>query len=119
MHSRVLNSVLNSCKLAVLLSVVAVSQASAQTRTMDFSGLGLNLYDAIPANYGSHGNLSVTNRTRNAFGNETASTCLSTTRVSYWSTGYSDLVDNVFACYNGGVGEFFFAPLNGLSVTLD
>ena len=115
MHSRVLNS----CKLAVLLSVVAVSQASAQTTTMDFSGLGLNLYDAIPANYGSHGNLSVTNRTRNAFGNGTVNACGNTTHVSYWSTGYSDLVDNVFPCYNGGVGEFFFAPLNGLSVTLD
>ena len=115
MHSRVLNS----CKLVVLLSVVAASQASAQTRTMDFSNLNLNLYDAIPANYGSHGNLSVTNRTRSAFGNGIVNTCASTTKVSYWSTGYSNLVDNVFACYDGGVGEFFFVPLNGQSVTLD
>ena len=114
-HSRLLKS----CTTAVLVSVLAVSQVTAQTTTMDFSGLGLNPYDAIPASYGSHANLSVTNLTRDAFGNGPVSACGRTSYVSYWNTGYSDLVDNAFACYNGGVGEFFFAPKNGFAVTLD
>ena len=115
LHSRALNAFAT----AGLLSLFAASQAQAQTTTMDFAGLGLSVYNAIPANYGSHGNLSVTNRTRGAFGNGPVNSCGNTTQVSYWTTGYSDLVDNVFACYNGGVGEFFFAPLNGQPVTLN
>lgn len=115
MHSRMMNA----CATAVALSVFAVSQANAQTTTMDFSGLALNNFGAIPANYGSHGNLSVMGQTREAFGNAAVSPCGGTSQVSYWSTGYSDLVDNAFACFDGRVGEFFFAPLNGLAVTLN
>lgn len=115
MHSRVLNS----CKLAVLLSVVAVSQASAQITTMDFSGLGLGAGLAVPSNYGSHANLTVAGQTRNGFGNNTVSACGGTSHVKYWTTGYSNLSDVGYTCYDGGVGEFFFAPLSGLSVTLD
>src|SRR6185503_19674366 len=39
--------------------------------------------------------------------------------VAYWNFGYSDLVDIAFPCFNGGVGEFFFQPLNGGTVTLN
>lgn len=106
--------------VAMALVALPLAGASAQVTTMTFTGLGPNDYDPIPATYGSHANLSVTNRTRNAFGNGSLNTCGSaTSHVEYWRNNYSNLTDIAFACFDGGVGDFLFQPLNGNSVTLN
>lgn len=104
-----------ACTIAAALSLSPLASASAQTTTMDFTGLGPADYASVPASYGSHANLTVTNRVRNAFGNGPVNPC---SGVLFWSTGYSGLVGNAFPCTNGGVGEFQFVPVVGATVTL-
>ncbi|MCA0374237.1 MAG: PEP-CTERM sorting domain-containing protein [Gemmatimonadetes bacterium] len=113
---RLLHRLLTASTLATAMSVLPVAAASAQTTTMDFSGLGPNSYDPIPYTYGSHANLAVTNRTRLGWGNSQSNTC---NQVSYWQANYSSLVDVAFPCFSGGVGEFQFVPVVGQSVTLN
>lgn len=104
--------------LAAAVALAPLAPASAQTTTMDFAGLGLGDFAAVPAGYGSHANLTVSNRTRTAFGNGPVSFCAAGSAVLFWNTGYSSLSGNVLPCLNGGVGEFQFVPLAGSTVTL-
>ena len=108
---------------AVVVSLAVSLPASAvlaQTDVMTFAGQGPTLYSAIAPTYGSHaGYLTVSNRSRTAFGNSAINLCDGTSHVDYWNTGYSNLTDVAFACADGLVGEFFFQPLAGKSVTLN
>ncbi len=103
--------------LAVLCLLVAVApSASAQTTVMDFSSLQpYTNYDPAPQSFGDHLNLNVSNQTRTGFGD--ASTLCGS--IEMWGAGYSSLSSAGFACTDGNVGEFFFEPLNGNSVTLN
>lgn len=87
----------------------------AQTTTMDFSTLQpYSNYAPLPQSYGDHANLDVTSTTRTGFGNQ----AVSCNYVDLWGTGYSALNAAAFACYNGGVGELYFQPGAGKTVTL-
>ncbi len=103
--------------LAVLsLLAVTAAAARAQTTVMDFSSLQPYAnYDAAPQTFGDRLNLNVSNQTRDGFGN-TASFC---GHIEMWGSGYSSLSAAGFACQSGKIGEFFFEPLNGNSVTLN
>jgi hypothetical protein len=106
---------------ALATVAVPVGGAGAQTTTMDFSGLGPNNYDPIPVNYGSTGNLTVTNHTVTGFGNTpVASFCGGVNNnVEYWGPGYGGFPQVAFPCYNGGVAQFFFQPSAGNQVFLN
>lgn len=102
--------------IGVTLLSCAATAAGAQTTTMDFSTLQpYNNYDPLPQSFGDHANLNVTNRTRTGFGNS-SELC---SYVDLWGPGYSALTAAAFACGNGNVGELFFQPTAGRTVTLN
>jgi hypothetical protein len=99
--------------------LAGVVATGAQAATLDFEGLGLSNRNLIPAGYGGiPGEVAIDNRTREGFGNSS----VRNEHVLFWTTGYGSapgLVNNVYASFNGGVGEFAFTPAAGKEVTFE
>jgi len=102
--------------------LVMSAPASASNFTLDFSGdicqtgTGICLDRAfISQDYGDRPDVNFTYRTRSFFGNTVAS---QTDNVEYWKNNYSELVDVIYADYNGGVAEIQVDPLGGSMIDL-
>ena len=83
-----------------------------------FQGLGLSIYDAIPQSYGDNlpgaANVTVEYRTVDPANNNTTFSSL-----SYWDTGYGDLVDVAFPGAASNLAELSLVPEPGWRVRLN
>lgn len=115
----------------ISLATLAVVGATAQATVLTFADLGLSNYGAIPQTYGDNvtgpggtggsylqgngwtPNITTSYLTVDANGAETSPS------ISYWGTGYGDLLNSAFPASSGRYARVTLTPAAGWDVVLN